>query len=197
MVRALTLAAALLVVAPLGGGPRAQAETIADALKRQEALSRLVEQWIRLAARDPREDKLDEYVKYQDEDWKKPKRNVKAEDLAEIVADPTADKGLRQRAAKALEDAAIATRDPDLAPDKRNDTSKRKRWAKQHLLPLISKADEKGGDQLGRGLAFNLLKGWFPPPSRDASDVSNYDPASAHEDTWAPTQKVFRDVLNR
>ncbi len=197
MLRALIFATALLVLAPLTCPAVARAETIADALKRQEALSRLVETWIRLAARDEREDQLDEYAKYTEEDWRKPKRDVEAKHLAAILADPKADKTLRQRAAKVLEEAAIASRDPDLAPDRRNDITRRKRWAKANLLPLIVRTDEKGGDDLSRLLAFNLLKTWFQYPNSDASDIANYDPAAAKKESWAPAHKVFRDVLNR
>lgn len=197
MLRALTLSTALLLLAPLGAPEVARAETIADALKRQEALSRLVETWIRLAARDEREDQLDEYAKYTDEDWKNPKRAVEAKDLAAILADPKADKSLRERAAKVLEEAAIASRDPDLAPDKRNDLSRRRKWAKANLLPLIVRTDDKGGDALSRLLAFNLLKTWFQIPNSDASDVASYDPATPKKDSWAPVHKVFREVLNK
>jgi len=201
MLRALTLATALLVTVPCTGHlvapDAARAETIADALKRQEALSRLVETWLSLAARDEREDKIDEYSKYKDEDWKNPKRDVEAKDLVAVLADPKADITLRQRAAKVLEEAAISSRDPDLVPDKRNDISRRKRWAKQHLLGLTVRPDEKGGDAVSRLLAFNLLKSWFQPPNSDASDISNYDPAANKKDSWGPAHKVFREVLNR
>jgi len=196
MLRALILATVLLALLPCA----ARAETLADALKRQEALSTLVEKWLSLASRDEGEDKVDEYSKYGEADWKKPKRNVKAEDLVQIMADKELDNdGLRMRAAKVLEEAAVVSRDPDLAPDKRGDIARRKTWAKKHLLPLIIKGDDEGGDKLGRKLAFDLLKAWFQrsPNMRDESDIFNYDPASAKEATWRPAHKVFREVLNR
>lgn len=193
------LAAVLLLVLPLVAPRAARAETIADALKRQTELSKLVEAWITLAERDPREDDVDAYAKYQEEDFAKPRsKRVTAEKLAAILADPDADDGLRQRAADELQKAAMG-RDPDLAPDKdkRNDLTRRKKFARSHLLDLIKTADGKGADQVGRHLAFKLLQVWFPPAAKDLSEVANYDAAASKEDTWAPAHRAFRDALNR
>jgi hypothetical protein len=182
------------------GAPRVvRAETLADALKRQQELSKLVEAWITLVERDAREDDVDAYAKYQEEDFAKPRsKRVTADTLAKMLADPEAGAGLRQRAADELQKAAMG-RDPDISPDKdkRNDLTKRKKFARSHLLDLIKTTDAKGADQLGRGLAFKLLQVWFPPASKDLSEVANYDPASSKEDTWNPAWRAFRDALNR
>ncbi|MFM8385450.1 MAG: hypothetical protein ACKOCB_01330 [Planctomycetia bacterium] len=190
------LVAVALVGLVGGGSGGARAETVADAQRRHEALGSLVDKWIQLAERDPREDQVDEYAKYQEEDWGKRNR-VKAEDLAKILADPEADRGLRQRAAGALSDAAVASRDPELAPDKRNDTTRRKTFAKRHLLDLIKRPDDKGGDQLGRQLAWDLLRRWYPVGGKDASDAASYDAASSKEDTWGPAYRAMREQLNK
>lgn len=192
----LSLALGLALLAAAGLSRGARAETLGDAQKRHELLSQLVDKWIQLAERDPRADQVDEYTKYQEEDWGKRNR-VKAEDLAKILGDPEADRALRQRAASALSDAAVASRDPELAPDKRNDTTRRKSFAKRHLLDLVKRPDDKGGDQLGRQLAWDLLRRWYPVGGKDASDAASYDAASSKEETWAPAWRAMREQLSK
>jgi hypothetical protein len=195
-----TLLAAAALAASLAGSlllaaPAARADTLADAGKRIEALSKLVEEWIALANRDEREDDLLRYQAQTEEDFKRPKnKRVSAEQVLGLIADKSADKDLRTRAAKVLQAAAIQSADPDLAVDGR-DNKKRKQWARENLVPLLTRDDEKGGDNLSRALAHDILNAWFKSEvaNRDASYVANYDPAK--KKTWDPAAKAWRDAL--
>lgn len=184
------LAGALLV----GAAPTpARADTLADVQRRIEEAGKLVEAWIALASRDPRQDDLARYRAYTEEDFKKRDR-IKAAQIAALIADKTADDELRLDAAKVLKEAAITTQDPDLAGDRR-DNKKRKQWAKEHLVKLLVRDNEEGGDNLSRLQAAEILNAWFRGlvPTRDASDVANYDPNK--KKSWEPAAKVWREAL--
>jgi hypothetical protein len=194
VVLAAVLTSSLLGVA-LVDARAARAETLADAGKHIEALSKLVEAWIALASRDEREDLLLRYQAQTEEDFKKPKnKRVSAEQIVELIADKGADKELRSEAAKVLQAAAIQSADPDLAVNGR-DNKKRKQWAREHLVPLLTRDDDKGGDNLSRKLANDVSNAWFrgEVSGRDASDIANYDPAK--KKTWDPAAKAWRDTL--
>lgn len=187
------LTALVAFLALLAAPAAARAETLTDVHKRIEGLSRLVEDWIALAERDEREDDLLRYQAQTEEDFKKRDR-VRAKALVDLIADKSADKELRLRAVKVLQGAATLSADPDIAVQG-SDNKKRKQWAREHLLPLLTRQDEEGGDNLSRAQSAEILNSWFRGEikSRDASDVANFD--AAKKKTWDPAAKAWRDAL--
>lgn len=189
----------LLVALAAGPLASARAETLDDLAKSQQALSRRVEGWIRLANRDPREDEFETYRKYQPVDFAKGKNKIKAADIAAILADARPETAeLRNRVFSFLKDAALTSPDPDLSTDKMNGRPARKAFAQKNVLPLLTKDDDKGGDRLSRFHANEILKAWFGAEvARDekASKVVNEDFKVEDEKTWKAARAVWSDVL--
>jgi hypothetical protein len=185
----------LASVALLSGDARpARADTLGDLAKRLGELRKRVELWIALAEQDPDKDTIARYQSYQEEDFKK-KNRVTAEDLFAIVLKKDKeDRTVRFAAGKVLEDAANRTFDPDLAPPKsRGKPSKRAEFAREHLIPWLTRSDEKKGDRWTREIVSKILNRWFLTSGSNAIAISQYN-ADA-EQTWTRAANAWKDVV--
>src|SRR5687768_2953803 len=179
------LVVCMSVPALLASGVRA--ETLSDLQKRQDLLRLRLDEWYRLANRDPREDWIDEYKRYTEDDFKKKKR-VRLEQIVEIFADPTLKDGeLRIRARVLVEAAAVTTWDPDIILERSGGGTVRSAWANKHLKPLLTK-DGKEGDLVSRGTANHILLKWFPDAvnGRNAAAIVSYNPEQSKKSSWGP-----------
>lgn len=137
------------------------------------------------AHEDPRTMKVDRYLAYSVEELQAARREVKAADLADFIADKDAPISLRERARDALKSPLHRTNDPDLMITEGR--SRRARFCEAKLLPLLTSRDE-----IARTFAADLLDQYwyFTDP-----DIQRYNPRPGNERTWAPALAAYRRLL--
>lgn len=185
----LLVALALLLFAPSARAaePASLEELEQRLVRATNKLKALVEE----AARDPRERKLEEYLRYSTKQMKEKKR-VRAEDIVQWMADPKADFHLRQACKEALKKGAQLLDDPDLSSNikKRPGTNRGYFFAK-FVVPLIAEKDDRNT----RTLAHALLKDIYGRvPS--VPDIFNYN-ADAGTSNWKKAVDAYKRHLRK
>lgn len=187
--------AALLAFVAGAGSPAAWAETLADLRKKVDELNKRVQGWISLAERDTREDEVDAYARYTEDDFKLKKGRVTAARIVAIMAAADANKELRLRAASVLSRATTLNPDPDLAAVKKGSRTPRRDFAVKNLLELLD--DEKKGDRTARAYTNDILKAWFGG-DLDAGQRAAVDAFSADvEKTWKAASRAWKEAIGR
>jgi hypothetical protein len=119
---------------------------------------------------------------------------VSAADLVAIVTKKENAKAVRVEAGRALEEAPAKNNDRDLAPRQRSGgMSERARFAKDQLLPWLTRSDKKDGDRWTREIVAGILNRWFLASGRNATVIALYD--ADNERTWAPAAAAWREVF--
>jgi hypothetical protein len=185
---------AAVVAIWVAGASAARADTLNDQSKRLIELRKRIDLWVNLEQQDPDKDTIARYQAQQEDDFKK-KDRVKASDLvAIIVKKDKEDAAVRIKAAEVLGDASMKTFDPDLQPPKsRGKASKRSEFAREHLLPWLTKSDKKDGSRLTRNLVHQILTKWFNVGGNNQLAINLYD--ADNEATWQRAYNAWREVI--
>ena len=184
------------LLAVVAGGVPARADTLDDLDKVLEDTVRRLNDLKDLAGKDERDALVDKYANYTAEDFKNRKREVKAKLLAEIIGSPGAPHELKLKAKNILLSAPVKDLVPDLKSDQPGGRmSPRAMFANEELVKLLRAKEEKGSSdslRLARGIADEILKKWFKPPST-IFDIGEYD--EDKEKTWKPAVKAWQNFL--
>jgi hypothetical protein len=193
--RALLLLGAALL-ASLAAPAAARADSLEDL---EKALNDVVDRLVKLkdlAGRDWREARVDAYAKYTSEDFKAPKREVRAEDLVDYITDPEVPPSVRIRAKDVLVVASVKFDDPDLSRSKRSGGTSNLAKLSQKLAKVLKEKEERpdGSDayRLCRAMADEILRKWWGAQTTEI-DVTNYDPDK--ERTWKPAERAWQRLL--
>jgi hypothetical protein len=115
---------------------------------------------------------------------------VTTERLFEIVADSKEGEAVRERAVAALVREEALSTDPELALGGRGLGRPRARVSNRHFTKMLTDKD----DFVGRRLADDLLKGWWPEHVRE-QDIFMYDAGSGNERQWREARQRWERLL--
>jgi hypothetical protein len=149
------------------------------------ALPGEVDSLLTQARRHPSWRVVDTYLGYSDQEFAG-KRDVEAEDVADLMWDESLPRELRVAARDALANERIRNVDPDLSLRSR----KRKVFSTQELVPHLDDAQ-----LLSRELASELLITLWG--NQNDPDIQRYDPRSTVKKNWTDAIRAWRDVLRR
>ena len=188
MLSGLVLSGVCLLAAPAAQAaePASLAELERRLIQATKRLQALVEE----VQRDPRERKLERYLRYGPKQMAARKREVKAEDIVDWMADGERNFEFRQACAKALQRGAMILGDPDLSLAKKRPGTMRGYFFAKHVVPLLDEKDDRNT----RTLAASLLKQIYGSVAQ-VPEIYNYkadDPK-----TWDPAQREWKKYLKR
>jgi hypothetical protein len=190
MARALPVLALLLVAVPATFGAPGSARPPRTADERRakidEAEKRLID-LVESARQDPRMAKVRRYLSWSKvEDFTNPKRDVSVKDLVEWLKDEDAPQALRDLCRDAMKSVTQRSLDPDLSIEEGR--NKRAALSRDKLVPLLSKAGDKG--EATRGYVAEILESYWH--FTDA-DIQRYNPKD--DSTWTKAVAAYRKRL--
>ena len=187
----LLLVGGLLAVA--GDVPAGPAPGPTNLAELDEALTQATERTERLltaAGRDRRFKQIEKYLAYTLEDFGNRRRKPKAEDLLDIMTDPTAPIELRQDAFHALTWADAMRFDPDLIKN-RGKNKPRAKFCMGKVTKLLTNKDK-----YTRKFAHDLLVKYFKTHKNDA-EVVTYDALNGTKSQWTKAKAHWNKVLRK
>jgi len=145
---------------------------------------------LQMAGKDARFRIVETYRGYRVQDFANRKRgDPDAEDLLDIMLDPTAPYDLRKYAFDTLTGTDAMRYDPDLVQVK--DRKKpRAKFAKAKVVKHLSHKD-----RFSRQFTHDLLCAWFSTHASDPA-VATYDAQNGTRASWKRAEKHWRDVLD-
>lgn len=173
-----------------GDAKSAEPQTVKQLGQALDRLAKRLQALLELASRDPNYRLIEIYRGYSWADFANARRQVKAKDLVELIADEDLPADLRQAAAKELSSKDARQRDPDLVA-RRGQREPRKHFFRQHVTKLLYDKD-----LLARQISHALLIAYFPD-NRNDPPVVTYDPVNGSSSDWRKTYNHWRKVLVR
>ena len=183
------LVLAVLLLVP--GAAFADEPSSLDALeKRLIRATNKLQALVAEAQRDPRERKLEEYLKYTTKQMKEKKR-VKAEEIVQWMADGKADFTFRQACKDALKKGAQLLDDPDLSANiRKRPGTNRGYFFSKHVVQLLGDKDDRNTRTLAEALLREIY-GRVP----SVPDIFAYKPDAPN--TWKKAMDAWKRHLRK